>query len=56
MHRVKLDKIDRKILFHLQEDGRMTNVELAQKAGHWKKRDIFRATTPFWTPMRWVLA
>lgn len=33
MHRVKLDKIDRKILFHLQQDGRMTNVELAQKAG-----------------------
>lgn len=33
MRRIKLDKIDRKILFHLQEDGRMTNVELAKKAG-----------------------
>lgn len=33
MRRIKLDKIDRKILFHLQSDGRMTNVELAQKAG-----------------------
>lgn len=33
MRRVKLDKIDKKILYHLQEDGRMTNVELAQKAG-----------------------
>jgi len=33
MRRVKLDKIDRKILFHLQEDGRMTNVDLAKKAG-----------------------
>ena len=33
MRQVKLDKIDRKILFHLQENGRMTNVELAQKAG-----------------------
>lgn len=33
MRRVKLDKIDRKILVQLQQDGRMTNVELAQKAG-----------------------
>ncbi len=33
MRRVKLDKIDRKILFHLQQDGRMTNVDLAKKAG-----------------------
>jgi len=33
MRRVKLDKIDRKILFHLQQDGRMTNVDLAEKAG-----------------------
>lgn len=33
MRRIKLDKIDRKILFHLQHDGRMTNVDLAQKAG-----------------------
>lgn len=33
MRRIKLDKIDRKILFHLQGDGRMTNVDLAKKAG-----------------------
>lgn len=33
MRRVKLDKIDKKILMHLQDDGRMTNVDLAQKAG-----------------------
>ena len=33
MRRVKLDKIDRKILRDLQEDGRMTNVELARRAG-----------------------
>ncbi|WP_435642083.1 Lrp/AsnC family transcriptional regulator [Micavibrio aeruginosavorus] len=33
MRRVKLDKIDKKILHHLQENGRITNVELAQKAG-----------------------
>lgn len=33
MRRVKLDKIDKKILMHLQEDGRMTNVDLAKKAG-----------------------
>lgn len=33
MRRVKLDKIDRKILHYLQEDGRMTNVDLAKRAG-----------------------
>lgn len=33
MKRVKLDKIDRKILKSLQEDGRITNVELAKNAG-----------------------
>ena len=31
--KVKLDKIDRKILSDLQSDGRMTNVELADRAG-----------------------
>lgn len=33
MKRVKLDKIDRKILKNLQDDGRITNVELAKEAG-----------------------
>lgn len=33
MKRVKLDKIDRRILKHLQDDGRITNVELAKEAG-----------------------
>jgi len=33
MRRVKLDTIDLKILRDLQEDGRMTNVELARRAG-----------------------
>lgn len=33
MPKVKLDRIDRKIIHDLQEDGRMTNVELAQRAG-----------------------
>jgi len=33
MRRVKLDRIDRRILHDLQEDGRMTNVELARRAG-----------------------
>ena len=33
MQRVKLDRIDRRILRELQEDGRMTNVELARRAG-----------------------
>ena len=31
--RVKLDKIDRKILHDLQEDGRMTNVDLSKRVG-----------------------
>lgn len=33
MQRVKLDRIDRRILADLQTDGRMTNVELARRAG-----------------------
>ncbi len=33
MRRAKLDKIDRQILSDLQNDGRMTNVELANNAG-----------------------
>ncbi len=33
MRRVKLDRIDLQILKDLQDDGRMTNVELARRAG-----------------------
>ncbi|MCT4683217.1 MAG: Lrp/AsnC family transcriptional regulator [Roseicyclus sp.] len=33
MPQTKLDPIDRKILAELQEDGRMTNVELAKRVG-----------------------
>lgn len=33
MRRSKLDKIDKKILKRLQEEGRVTNVELAKNAG-----------------------
>ena len=33
MRRVKLDRIDLQILQDLQDDGRMTNVELARRAG-----------------------
>ena len=33
MRRSKLDEIDRKILTSLQADGRMTNVELAERTG-----------------------
>ena len=33
MQRVKLDRIDKRILRDLQKDGRMTNVELAERAG-----------------------
>jgi len=33
MRRIKLDKVDRQILKDLQEDGRMTNVDLAHHAG-----------------------
>jgi len=31
--KIKLDSVDRKILRDLQEDGRMTNVDLATRAG-----------------------
>lgn len=33
MQRVKLDQIDRQLLSDLQADGRMTNVDLAKRAG-----------------------
>ena len=33
MRRLKLDKIDRHLLRDLQADGRITNVELARRAG-----------------------
>ena len=33
MRRIRLDRIDRRILRHLQADGRMTNVELARRVG-----------------------
>jgi DNA-binding Lrp family transcriptional regulator len=33
MRRIKLDRIDRRILRNLQAEGRMTNVELARRAG-----------------------
>ena len=33
MKRIKLDKIDRKILRDLQDNGRITNVELSKSAG-----------------------
>ena len=33
MRRIKLDRIDRRILRDLQNNGRMTNVELAKRAG-----------------------
>ena len=33
MARLRLDEIDRQILSDLQANGRMTNVELAQRAG-----------------------
>jgi len=33
MQKVKLDRIDRRILHDLQDDGRVTNVELSKRAG-----------------------
>ncbi len=33
MRRARLDKIDKKILKNLQDDGRMTNVDLAKEVG-----------------------
>jgi DNA-binding Lrp family transcriptional regulator len=32
-NKVVLDAVDRDILFHLQQDGRLTNVELARRVG-----------------------
>src|SRR3546814_10766969 len=33
MRRIKLDRVDRRILRDLQDNGRMTNVDLAARAG-----------------------
>ncbi|MBT5179033.1 MAG: AsnC family transcriptional regulator, partial [Rhodospirillaceae bacterium] len=33
MNRVKLDHIDRNILHDLQDEGRITNVDLARRVG-----------------------
>ncbi|MCF3122285.1 Lrp/AsnC family transcriptional regulator [Streptomyces arenae] len=30
---IRLDAVDREILFHLRQDGRLTNVELAKRVG-----------------------
>jgi DNA-binding Lrp family transcriptional regulator len=32
-NKISLDAIDREILFHLRQDGRLTNVELAKRVG-----------------------
>lgn len=67
MKRSKLDKIDRKILLTLQEEGRITNVDLAKKAGisappclrrsvRWKNQASSSRITPFWTPRNWATA
>ncbi len=68
MRRVKLDRIDRRILHDLQADGRMTNVELARRAGHLRaalpapgagarrRPGSSRAITPTSTPRRWASA
>ncbi|MCS7478616.1 Lrp/AsnC family transcriptional regulator [Umezawaea endophytica] len=32
-NKVPLDSVDREILFHLRQDGRLTNVELAKRVG-----------------------
>lgn len=32
-NKVSLDSVDRDILFHLRQDGRLTNVELAKRVG-----------------------
>ena len=46
MSRVKLDRIDRRILSDLQEHGRMTNVELAKRAGISARRASLRSRVP----------
>ena len=61
--KVKLDIVDRQILHDLQADGRMTNVDLAKRAGishrracvvfvFWKRRESSGGTMPILTPMR----
>ncbi|ULR47988.1 Lrp/AsnC family transcriptional regulator [Streptomyces deccanensis] len=32
-NKISLDAVDREILFHLRQDGRLTNVELAKRVG-----------------------
>ena len=64
MARHRLDAIDRKILAELQDDGRMTNVELSRRAkitappclaacAHWRRPDSFAGIMPISTPSRW---
>ncbi len=67
MARAKLDRIDRRIFSDLQSNGRMTNVELAERAGisappvcvasaPWNGPGSSRATMPISAPRRWATA
>ncbi len=67
MARAKLDRIDRRILSDLQANGRMTNVELAERAGisappclrrvrALERAGIIRATMRTSAPNNWATA
>ena len=53
MARQKLDSIDRQILVELQNDGRMTNVELASRVGISAPPLISEAWTDAWPSAGW---
>ena len=66
-HKVKLDSVDRQILHDLQDNGRITNVDLAKSAGIsappvcgvcgcWKKLVLSKAIKLILTRMRWASA
>ena len=61
--KLKLDDVDRQILRDLQDDGRMTNVELAKRAGIsappclrrvrvLEEAGVVGVIMPIWTPRR----
>ena len=56
MRRVKLDRIDRRILSDLQANGRITNVELSRRAGDFDeaRRRISNASHLNSTKIKWL--
>jgi len=61
---VQIDRIDRQILEHLQNDGGLTNQQLAERVGlsprpvhagsrHWRRPASSLAARPFWIVASW---